>query len=93
MKDGCDGVAFDAAAKTIFTSNGKSGTLSVIKEKDANDYLSLGEYKTQRGARTLALETDGKTIFLPTADFDQHVTVNGRPKIKPGSFKILVVQQ
>ena len=38
--DGCDGVVFDAATKTIYTSNGE-GTLTVIKEISANKYTVL----------------------------------------------------
>ncbi len=35
--DGCDGVAFDAATKNIYTANG-DGTLTVIHEDNANTY-------------------------------------------------------
>jgi YVTN family beta-propeller protein len=90
--DGCDGVAFNNAAKTIYTSNGE-GTMSVIQE-GANDKFSLlGNYKTKRGARTIAINEQTNTIYLPTADFDPVAkSANGRPMIIPGSFQVLVVQ-
>jgi len=89
--DGCDGVAFDAKRKLIFTSNGE-GTLSVIKEVSANQFVHLGDYPTKRGARTIALDQANGNIFLPTADFDATQTNNGRPKMIPGTFQVLVVQ-
>jgi YVTN family beta-propeller protein len=39
--DGCDGVAFDATTKNIYTSNGADGTLTVIHEESANKYVVL----------------------------------------------------
>ncbi|GAA4740134.1 YncE family protein [Flavisolibacter ginsenosidimutans] len=89
--DGCDGVAFDAKQKLIFTSNGE-GTLSVIKEASANQFTLLGNYPTKRGARTIALDQANGNIFLPTADFDTAQTSNGRPRMIPGTFQVLVVQ-
>jgi YVTN family beta-propeller protein len=89
--DGCDGVAFNESKKLIYTSNGQSGNLSVIKEKDADHYALLGNYPTKRGARTLCFDEASQTIYLPTADFEPAVGT-ARPKMKPGSFQVLVVK-
>jgi YVTN family beta-propeller protein len=90
--EGCDGVAFDSKDKIIFTSNGQSGTITAIKEDGADTYSVLGNYATRRGARTIAIDQKTGTLFLPTADFDLNNMQNGRPRMIPGTFQILVVQ-
>lgn len=90
--DGCDGVVFDASNKTIYTSNGQSGTITAIKENGADKYSVLGNYTTRRGARTITVDEKTGTLFLPTADFDMNNMQNGRPKMIPASFQVLVVQ-
>jgi YVTN family beta-propeller protein len=90
--DGCDGVAFSNAAKTIYTSNGE-GTMSVIQEGPNDKFSLLGTVKTKRGARTITINEQTNTIYLPTADFDPVAKgTNGRPMMIPGTFQVLVVQ-
>lgn len=87
--DGCDGVAFNAKNKTIYTSNGE-GTMTVIEEKNANQFAVIGNVPTKRGARTIALDEATGMLFLPTADYEA-ATQNGRPRMVPGTFQVLVV--
>lgn len=87
--DGCDGVAFDQATKMIYTSNG-DGTMTVIREKKADHYIVLENINTKKGARTIALDKETHLIYLPTAEFDG-TNPNGRPKMKPGTFQVLVI--
>ena len=89
--DGCDGVAFDSKSKIIYTSNGQSGTITAVKETDADHYSVLGNYATKRGARTITIDDKTGNLFLPTADFDTSNTQNGRPRMIPGTFQVLVV--
>lgn len=91
--DGCDGVAFDEATKNIFSSNGE-GTLTVIQEKSANDFKVAKTVATKRGARTLAVDPASHIIYLPTADFEpaDPAAPKARPKIKAGTFEVLVVK-
>ena len=91
--DGCDGVAFDTKNRTIFTSNGQSGTISVIKETAADKYVVVGNYSTKKGARTITIDENTGVVYLPTADFDTGNTQSGRPKMIPGSFQVLVVKK
>lgn len=91
--DGCDGVAFDAKNKIIFTSNGQSGTITAVKENGADQYAVLGNYATKRGARTITIDEKTGTLYLPTADFDATGQQNGRPRMIPGTFQVLVVQK
>ena len=89
--DGCDGVAFDPGTKNIFTSNGE-GTITVIHEDNADKFTIVEDIATKRGARTITLDKASHLLYLPTADFEaQDPTVKGRPKMKPGSFQVLVV--
>lgn len=89
--DGCDGVAFDSKNKIIFTSNGQSGTITAIKENSADKFSVLGNYATKRGARTITIDEKSGSLFLPTADFDASNTQNGRPRMIPGTFQVLVL--
>ena len=91
--EGCDGVAFDSKNKIIYTSNGGDGTITAVKEKDADKFLVLGNYNTKRGARTITIDEKAGKLFLPTADFDpEKKNSNGRPMMIPGSFQVIVVQ-
>jgi hypothetical protein len=45
--------------------------------------------KTPEGARTLSIDSSTHRIYLPTAEFEPATT--GRPKMKPGTFMIVVV--
>lgn len=92
--DGCDGVAFDRDNNLVFTSNGE-GTITVIKEKSANEFKVKQTITTKRGARTITIDQNTHTLFLPTADFeplDANAPKGTRPKMIAGSFQVLVVQ-
>jgi len=87
---GTDAAAFDPKRKLIFSSNGRDGTLSIILEKDANTFVSLGDIKTAVTARTMALDPDTGRLYLAAGDIDsQTVGPNGRPKTIAGSLKLL----
>jgi YVTN family beta-propeller protein len=65
---GSDAVAFDATRKLIFSSNGNDGTLSVIREIDANTFVLAGTIKTALSARTMSLDPVSGRLFLAAAD-------------------------
>lgn len=89
---GCDGVAFDAGTKTIFTANGGDGTLTVIHEESASKFVVVENSATKKGARTIALDKQTNLIYLPTAEFEAvDPNQKGRPKMIPGTFQVLVV--
>jgi len=89
--DGCDGVGFDAGLKYVYSSNGE-GTLTVIKERSANDFEVLENAPTKKGARTIAVDEKTHKIYLPTADFAaKQDPKQKRPDMMPGSFQILEV--
>ncbi len=89
--NGCDGVAFDPASKNIFTSNGE-GTMTVVHETSADKYIVVENIVTKQGARTIALDKATGLLYLPTADFEtMQPGEKGRPKMKAGTFQVLVV--
>jgi hypothetical protein len=47
--------------------------------------------KTPEGARTMAVDRTNHRIYLPTAELEPATT--GRPKAKPGTFMIVVVER
>ena len=90
-----DFAAFDPVRKLAFSSNG-DGTLSVIREKDANTFVALPPVKTAVSARTMAIDPKTGRLFLAAADIakiDPPATPGGRPHVQfvPGSLKLLVL--
>ena len=92
--EGCDGVAFDEKDNLIFTSNG-DGTMTVVKEKSANEFKILETVTTKKRARTITLNKKNNTLFLPTAEFEPADPQNpkARSKMVPGTFQVLVVKK
>jgi len=91
---GTDAAAFDPKRKLIFSSNGRDGTLSIIQEKDAQTFLSLGSIKTAVSARTMTIDHDTGRLYLAAADVEPEPTpatqvAGHRPKIAPGTLKLL----
>ncbi len=94
--EGPDAAGYDPGTKLIFSSNGESGTLTVIREVDATHFTVAQNVETAQGARTMTLDEKTHRIFLPTASFGPAPaatasTPHPRPKILSNSFKLLVV--
>ena len=92
--DGSDGTTFDANKKIIFVPNGRDGTISAFKEKNANEFVSMGNINTKAGARTITIDKKTGTLFLPTAEFEPADPQNpkARRMMVPGTFQVLAVQ-
>ncbi|MEI6583444.1 MAG: YncE family protein [Chitinophagia bacterium] len=89
--EGCDGVAFDPALRMIYTSNGAAGTLSIIQQIDANKYQLVDNLPSQKSAKTITLDPVTHWVYLPAAELEPLAPgETGRPKVKPGTFQILV---
>jgi DNA-binding beta-propeller fold protein YncE len=91
--DGPDAVVFDAAASTIYSANGQSGTITAIHQDDADHYRVSATIATQVSARTLTLDPKLHRLYLSAARFGNTLQPNGRRSIVPGSFAILTVGQ
>ena len=68
----------------------RDGSLTVANVKNGS-MESPSVVKTPEGARTLAVDRTNRRIYLPTAEFEPATT--GRPKAKPGTFMIVVVER
>jgi DNA-binding beta-propeller fold protein YncE len=94
--DGPDAARYDGQRKLAFSSNGE-GTLTII-DADKESYPVLQTLTTQKGARTLSLDTASGRLYLATATFGERpaptaTNPHPRPSIAPGSFTVLVVGQ
>jgi YVTN family beta-propeller protein len=92
--EGTDAAAFDPDTKLAFSSNG-AGTLSIIKENSKDKFSVVENISTQRGARTMALDTKTHKVYLATAQFGEPPAAtterpHPRPPIIPNSFVVLV---
>jgi YVTN family beta-propeller protein len=92
--EGVDGCEFDESTQLAFASCG-DGTMTIGKE-DAPDKLTVVQVlRTQRGARTMALDSRTHRIYLPTAQFAPAPSPSpgaspARPSIVPNTLKLLV---
>ena len=89
-----DGNAFDPVTRFAFSSNG-DGTVTVAQEQTPDKLTVIQTLTTERGARTMALDPKTHRIYLASAKYEaQPPAAEGaprqRPKIIPGSFKVLV---
>jgi DNA-binding beta-propeller fold protein YncE len=87
--EGVDANSFNPATQLAFASNG-DGTLTVVHEDSPDKYTVIENVVTKKSARTMALDLKTHNIFLAAADFDPPVPGQERPKMKPGTFVILV---
>ena len=77
---GPDGVAYDGELQTIFSSNGKDGTLTVVQQNDADHYSVLTTLQTEKGAKTLAYDAASRRIFMPTVVEDRFMVLVVSPR-------------
>jgi hypothetical protein len=62
-----------------------------IAHEDSPEKLTVVQtLKTEKGARTMALDPKTHKIYLPSAKFEEPAAGQRRGKMVPGSFKILV---
>jgi DNA-binding beta-propeller fold protein YncE len=91
--EGVDACRFDPETQLAFASCG-DGTTTVAHE-DGDKLIVAQTLKTERGARTMALDPVTHKIYLATARFEPSPDQSSdsprrRPKIIPGTFRILV---
>src|SRR5438067_4618337 len=91
---GVDGCVFDDASQLAFASCGDDTTI-IAREVTPGKLTVLQTLKTERGARTMALDPKTHRIYLPTAKFQPPPTPSpgaspSRPTIVPNTLKLLV---
>lgn len=93
--EGVDATAFDDGTGLAFASCGE-GVLTVVRE-DSPDKFSVAEnVPTQRGARTMALDSKTHQVYTVTAKFGPPPVAtpqqpHPRPSILPDTFVVLVL--
>jgi len=92
--EGVDANAFDSGTQYAFSSCG-DGTVTIAHEDTPQKLTVVQTLKTERGARTMTLDPRTHKIYLSSAKFEFQPeqppgTPRQRPKMIPGSFKILV---
>ncbi len=90
----CDGVAFDPIYKQAYSSN-REGTITIIKEVNANKFEFVKNIETEFGARTIALNPVNHHIFVSTAKTEPVTATTEnprpRPKVVSGTFHVLEI--
>jgi YVTN family beta-propeller protein len=91
---GTDAAAFDPQRKLIFSSNGKDGTISVIREKDANTFVAAGNIETRVSGRTMSVDPKSGRLFVAAAEIDKNAPppapgAHRPPPVVPGSLQLL----
>jgi len=90
---GVDGVVYDPKSKLVICSNGE-GTITLIKEKSANEFAVLETIPTHPGARTIGIDAKTNHIFLPAgkagpAPAPTKENPKPWPSILPNTFMVL----
>jgi len=92
--EGVDATEFDSASQLVFSSNG-DGTLTVVHQDSPDKFTVLDNAATMRSARTMAMNTGNREIYLVGAEFEEAPPAKEgeRPRraMKPGSFTLLVM--
>jgi hypothetical protein len=87
---GCDATAFDNG--TILAScGGQGGMLNVARETSPGKFEIIQNLKTRFRAKTMAVDRQTHTIYLPTAEYGEAPAAR-RPQAKPDSFMVVVVK-
>jgi len=91
-----DMTIFDPETKLIFTSTG-DGNITIVHEDSPNKYRQVQTVTTMRGAKTMALDSKTKKLFLPTVE-GVPSQYSGPPDPEdapytPGPFVIVVVDK
>jgi DNA-binding beta-propeller fold protein YncE len=91
---GVDANGFDPETQLAFSSNG-DGTLTVVHEDAPDKFSVVQNAETQRGARTMALDSNNHDVYLVTAEFEEQPPAEGqtRPRrtMKKDTFTLLVM--
>lgn len=93
---GPDGAAYDPGQRLVYSPNGRDGTLSIIRQIDADHYEVAATIPTQQSARTLTLDATTHTLYLSAATLGPPPAPTAeqphpRPSIVPDTFCVLVV--
>ena len=87
--DGVDACDFDPGTQLAFSSC-RDGTTTIAHEDSPSKLTVVQTLKTERGARTMTLDPKTHRIYLPTAKFNPPAEGERRPRMIPGTLRLLV---
>ena len=102
---GTDADRFDPKSHLIFSSNGVDGTLSIIREVDADHFVPVATVRTALSARTMEIDSGSGRVFLVAAHTTEKAMqdfmatwrkTHHRPRqspFTPGSLKLLMLDR
>jgi DNA-binding beta-propeller fold protein YncE len=95
--EGVDATAYDDQTGLAFASCGQ-GVLTVVKQESPDKYSVAENAQTERGARTMALDSKTHDVYTVTAKFGSRPAATAdnphpRPPMLPDSFVVLVVSK
>lgn len=88
-----DAAIYDPENKLVFASN-CDGTLTVVKQENPDKYTVVQNLKTEREARTMAIDPQTHRLFLPYEQVkpgQKKWNPGTLPEFTPGTFRLLVV--
>ena len=93
-----DAARFDAKDQYAFSTNGGTGTLTVIHEDSPNHYSEVETVHTQLGARTMAMMPGGGRLYTDTVKFGPRPKPTAKhphpyPTAKPNSFVVIMLKK
>jgi DNA-binding beta-propeller fold protein YncE len=93
--EGVDATAFDDGTGLAFASCGE-GVLTVVSEESPDKFRVAENVPTERGARTMALDSKTHQVYTVTAKFGPPPAATAqqphpRPSILPDTFMVLVL--
>lgn len=89
-----DAAGFDPGSQLAFSSNGESGTLTVIHEDSPDKYTVVENVPTRKYARTMAIDFKTHNIFLPISEFGSVIPKGqDEPNMKLNTFGVLLVSR
>lgn len=89
---GSDAIAFDPVRKRVFSTNGQDGTISVYRQQSADRYEAVDPVPTAISGRTMTVDPATGRLFVPAADTQPNPTPGGRPRVVPGTLRVLVYE-
>ncbi len=95
--EGVDATAYDEGTGLAFASCGEDGVITVVHEDSPTQFNVAENVKTEKGARTMAVDISTHMLYTVTAKFGPPPAATAQnphpwPTIVPGTFEVLVLQ-
>jgi YVTN family beta-propeller protein len=92
--EGPDATRYDPKTGLAFSTNGETGDMTIVDLRGKTPHV-VQTLKTEKGARTMALDERTGDVYTVTAKFGPRPAPSadnphGRPPVIPGSFEVIV---